>query len=52
MPKYALHSPKRDEMVLVYVPIQGKAIVKLAEHVNDMVADYNPPPLPLSLLLA
>ena len=28
------------EIVLVCVPIPGKAIVKLAEHVIDMDADY------------
>ena len=33
----ALHSPQGDEMVLVYVPIPGKVLVKSAEHVNMVV---------------
>ena len=33
-------------MVLVCVPIPGKESVKSAEHVSDVDADYNPPPLP------
>ena len=33
-------------MVLVCVPIPGKEIVKSAEHVSDVDADYKPPPLP------
>ena len=31
-------------MVLVCVPILGKEIVKPAEHVGEVDADYKPPP--------
>ena len=36
-------------MVLVCVPLPGKQIVKSAEHVSDVDADYKPPLLPLPL---
>ena len=39
---WALYSPQEDEIALVCVPIPGNEIVKSAEHVIDIEADYNP----------